>query len=340
MKNQRIDIHTHILPRDLPKWKEKFGYGGFVQLEHLSGGPSSCRAKMMKDDGTFFREISSNCWDPLVRTKECDENNVTMQVLSTVPVLFSYWAKSQDGYDISRFLNDHLAEVVMSHPTRFIGLGTLPLQSPALAIKELERCKKELRFAGVQIGSNVNGLNLNDPRFLDVFAAAEELSASIFVHPWDMLGADRMKQYWMPWLVGMPTELSLAICSMIFGGVLEKFPQLRIAFAHGGGSFPGTFGRIRHGFYSRPDLCAIDNPYSPEKYLKRIVVDSLVHDRHAFELILKLFGPSQIACGSDYPFPLGEARPGELIESMTELSQNDKEQMLWRTAEKWLGMMI
>lgn len=230
----KIDIHTHILPENWPNLREKYGYGGFIQLEHHA----NCRAHMMLD-GKFFREIESNCWDPKVRIHECKSHHVNVQVLSTVPIMFSYWAKPEHCLDLSRFLNDHIASVVAEYPQRFIGLGTLPLQSPDLAVKELERCVKELGLAGVEIGSHINEWNLNAPELFPVYEAAQDLGAAIFVHPWDMMGTAKMPKYWLPWLVGMPAETSLAICSMIFGGVFEKFPKLRVAFAHGGGSFQG-----------------------------------------------------------------------------------------------------
>lgn len=331
---KRVDIHTHILPKELPKWKDRFGYGGFIRLEHDHSG---CSARMLRDDGKFFREIQSNCWDPTVRVRECDDQKVGVQVLSTVPVLFSYWAKPKDGIEIARFLNDQLAESVAREPKRFIGLGTLPLQDPEASLCELERCMKDLGMAGVQIGSHVNGKNLDAPELFPVFEAASRLGAAVFVHPWDMLGEARMRKYWMPWLVGMPAELSIAICSMIFGGVLERLPKLRIAFAHGGGSFPGTLGRIQHGFEARPDLCAVDNPVAPVEYVKRIFVDSLVHEPKAFRLLLDTFGAERIALGTDYPFPLGETEPGALIERFPGLSPRDLQRLLYGTAFEWLG---
>ena len=144
----KIDIHTHLLPPELPRFAERYGYGGFIQLEHHA----PCRARMVRDDGKFFREVESNCWDPLRRLEECDACGVTVQVLSTVPVMFSYWAKPEHGLDVSRLLNDQLASVVSAHPRRFVGLGTVPLQSPELAVRELERCVRELGMAGVQVG--------------------------------------------------------------------------------------------------------------------------------------------------------------------------------------------
>lgn len=329
----KIDIHTHILPRELPRWKDKFGYGGFICLDHHAEG----RARMMRDDGKFFREIEANCWDGPTRLKECDATGVNVQVLSTVPVLFGYWTKPQDGLSIAAFLNDQLAETVAVDSKRFIGLGTLPLQAPDLAVKELERCIKELGFAGVQIGSHVNEWNLDEANLFPVFEAASELGAAVFVHPWDMMGESTMQKYWLPWLVGMPAEVSRAICSLIFGGVLERLPKLRICFAHGACSFAATVGRVEHGFQCRPDLCAIDNNVSPLSYLGRFFVDSLVHDARTLRYVMEMFGEDKIALGSDYPFPLGEACPGAMIESMTDLSDRTKEKLLWANAFAWLN---
>jgi len=272
-------------------------------------------------------------------------------------VMFSYWAKPADGLDLSRRLNDHIAEVVRAHPVRFAGLGTIPLQDPALAARELERCMRELGLRGVEIGTHVdanphvpNELRNLDDRSLDpVWQAAEEWGAAIFVHPWDMVGKERMPKYWLPWLVGMPAETALAICSMMFGGVFDRFPRLRVAFAHGGGAFPFTIGRIEHGFNVRPDLVAIDSQINPRSYLARLdergaaaparfYVDSLVHDADALRLLLKFFGAERIALGSDYPFPLGEAHPGELIESMPDFSPEEKTRLLSGSAREFLAL--
>lgn len=307
----------------------------------------------MKGD-RVFREITDNVWNPLRRIEEMEQTGVTMQALSTVPVMFSYWAKPRDTLELSQILNDHIAEVVRENPTRFAGLGTIPLQDVDLAAQEMTRCVRELGLRGVEIGTHVDPndhchgpdcRNLDHPSLDVVWKTAQDLDAAIFVHPWDMMGKDRMPKYWLPWLVGMPAESSLAICSMIFGGVFERFPKLRVAFAHGGGAFPGTIGRIEHGFHVRPDLVAIDNKTNPRKYLAngttpaRFFVDSLVHDADAVKLLIKVFGAERVALGSDYPFPLGEAKPGKLIETMTDLSAKQKAQLLSKTAREFLGLL-
>ena len=344
----KIDIHTHILPREWPDLDKKFGYPGFVRLEHCE----ECSARMMIGD-RVFREITDNVWNPERRIEEMDRAGVSLQVLSTVPVMFSYWAKPKDALDLCRILNDHIAEVVRANPKRFAGLGTIPLQDVDLAAQELSRCVRELRLHGVEIGTHVDPnehchgpdcRNLDHPSLDVVWKTAQDLNAAIFVHPWDMMGKERMLKYWLPWLVGMPAESSLAICSMMFGGVFDRFPKLRVAFAHGGGAFPGTIGRIEHGFHVRPDLVAIDNKRNPRQYLAtesapgRFYVDSLVHDIDALKLLLKLFGPERVALGSDYPFPLGEAGPGKLIDSIVDLSAKEKAQLLSETAREFLGL--
>ncbi len=328
----RVDIHTHILPPDIPDFSRRFGYGGFITLQHQG----CCEADMVKD-GKVFRRIGHNTWDAGTRLEECDRHGVKVQVLSTVPVMFSYWAKPQDALAVNRFLNDHIAETVARHPDRFIGLGSLPMQDLDLAVPELERCMNSLHLAGVEIGTHVNGRNLGDPYFEPFWAAAERLGAAVFVHPWDMLCPERMEKYWLRWLVGMPTETALAIATMMMGGVFERHPNLRVAFAHGGGAFPGIWGRIRHGFEVRPDLCAVDNDVHPERYLGRFYVDSLVHDPHMLLQLKRLVGADKIALGTDYPFVLGEHRPGRLIETTPELTDDDRAWMLFRSAFAWLN---
>ena len=328
----KIDIHTHILPENWPNLKKEFGYGGWVSMDHRDPGST----KMLKDDD-FFRTVEANCWDPNIRMKECDNHGVDVQVLSTVPIMFSYWAEPNDTLVLSKILNDHIAKIIDQFPNRFLGLGTIPMQNPEIAVWELERCVKDINLSGVQIGSNINGKNLNDDSLFPVFEAAADLGTAIFIHPWDIMGKNEMEKYWLPWLVGMPAETSRAICSMIFGGVFERLPNLRVAFAHGGGCFPATVGRVQHGFDVRPDLCAVDNKVDPLDYLGKFWVDSLVHDADALDFLIKKVGESKIALGTDYPFPLGELEPGKLIES-SNYSNETKDKFLFENAFDWLGL--
>ncbi|MBX3364301.1 MAG: amidohydrolase [Phycisphaeraceae bacterium] len=342
----KIDLHTHILPERWPDWTARSGYPGWIELEHLAPG-CACMCRTEAGGGkTRFREISANCWDPSVREAEMDACGVGMQVLSTVPVMFSYWAKAEDAHDLARLLNDHIAEICRERPLRFCGLGTVPMQDPDRACRELERCVFELGLRGVQIGTNVHGLNLHEERFFEFFRRAEALGAAIFVHPWDMAGQAEMAKYWLPWLVGMPAESSRAICSLIFGGVFERLPRLRVCVAHGGGAFAFTIGRVQHGYDCRPDLCATDSSIPPRGYVAdaatgrpaRFYVDALVHDGPTLAQLVRIMDARRVALGSDYPFPLGEAQPGALIEGMDEFDASTKARLLSGTAREFLGL--
>ncbi|MDG2331099.1 MAG: amidohydrolase family protein [Flavobacteriales bacterium] len=327
----KIDMHTHLMPEQMPRWSEKFGYGGFIHLDHHRKG----WARMMQDS-KFFREINENCWDPKVRINEYLEFDTQVQVICTIPVLFSYWAKPKDGLQISEFLNDHIAEIVHKYPKQYVGLGTVPMQDAELAIKELHRIK-EMGLVGIQIGSNINNKNLNEDEFFPIFEACSKLGLAVMVHPWNMMGKKHMEQYWLPWLVGMPAETSRAMCSMIFGGVLEKLPGLRLNFVHSGGSFLPTIGRVEHGFNCRPDLVAVDNPINPREYLGKFWVDCITHDPLMLEYILKVQGSKRITLGSDYPFPLGDLEIGKFITEMN-LDESVVEDIFCNSTLEWLNL--
>ncbi len=327
----KIDMHTHIIPETIPNFAEKFGYGDFVSLLHHESGV----ARMMRGD-KFFREIQSNCWDPKVRIEEYQGFNTKVQVICTIPVMFSYWAEPLDCLDLSMFLNDHIAEVVHDHPKSYIGLGTVPMQDLDLAIRELERLEK-MGMAGVQIGSNINNQNLSKPRFFEFFEVCESLDMAIMVHPWEMMGREYMEKYWLPWLVGMPAETARAVASMIFGGVFERYPKLRVCFSHAGGSLLATIGRLEHGFNCRPDLVAVHNNVNPRSYLGKFWIDSITHDADYLRYAMNLTGSNRICLGSDYPFPLGDLEIGKFIEDM-DLPQEDIDNIFYQSTLDWLGL--
>ena len=320
------------MPKHWPDLNKKFGYGGWISLDHHT----NATAKMMKNN-ECFRIIECNCWDPQARIDDCKKTQVDIQVLSTVPVMFNYWAKPDHALFISKIINDNIAKIVDDYPKRFIGLGNIPMQNEKLAIKELERCMSELGMQGIQIGSNINGMNLSDESIFPIFEAASELGAAIFIHPWDMMGSEDMKKYWLPWLVGMPAETSRAMCSMIFGGIFDKFPNLRVNFCHASGSFLSTIGRIEHGFNCRPDLVAVDNQKNPRKYCGHFWVDCITHDQDMLRYVLKMQGSKRVTLGSDYPFPLGDLEIGEFINRMN-LEESVVEDIFCNSTLEWLNL--
>jgi aminocarboxymuconate-semialdehyde decarboxylase len=327
----KIDMHTHIIPKIMPNWTEKFGYGKFINLVH-----NVDRSADMMQGGQFFRRIQENCWNEELRIGEYEQFNTQVQVVCTIPVLFSYWAKTEDCVELSRFLNDHIADLVAKYPKNYIGLATIPMQDTEAAIKELERVKAT-GHVGIQIGSNINDENLSEERFFPIFEACERLGMAVMVHPWQMMGFDSMKKYWLPWLVGMPAETSRAACSMIFGGVLERLPNLRVCFSHAGGSFLPTLGRIEHGFNCRPDLVAVDNQVNPREYIGKFWVDCITHDIDALKYILKMQGSKRVCLGSDYPFPLGDLEIGKFIEE-SDLSKETIEDIFSHSTLEWLDL--
>jgi len=327
----KIDIHSHILPPEWPDLAEKYGDARFPVMVNAGG-----RHRIYKDR-KFFREVWQNAFDAEFRAEECRRLGVDVQVISTVPVLFSYWAKPNQARELHRHLNQHTAAICRDHPRNYAGLGTVPLQSPRLAIEEMEHCVEQLGLQGVQIGSHINDWNLDAPELFPFFEAAADLGAAILVHPWDMMGKETMPKYWLPWLVGMPAEQSRAACCLIFGGVLERLPGLRIAFAHGGGSFPFTIGRIEHGFRMRPDLVAVDNSREPREYFRQMFFDTCVHDPQALRYLLDVVGEDRVMLGTDYPFPLGEQQPGSGIDAL-KLQPRQRERLFHGAALEWLGL--
>ncbi|MFN4768543.1 MAG: amidohydrolase family protein [Candidatus Kapaibacterium sp.] len=329
----KIDIHAHLMPQTWPSLKDKYGYGGFIALDHHV--PDA--ARMMRDDGVFFREVQRNCWDAEWVLRDMDEHHVDVSVLYTVPVLFSYFAQPAHGHEWSRFLNDHLADVVARHPKRFVAMGTVPMQDVDRAIEEMTRCVQELGMPGLQIGSNINGMNLDDPALFPFYAEAERLGCRLVIHPWEMLGGDRLTKYFSPWLVGMPAETTLALTSMIFGGVFDRFPKLRVLFTHAGGSFLFTLGRISHGWHARPDLCNVHGISDPRTYTNRFWVDGITHDLRALQYVLDVMGDTRVCYGTDYPFPLGDLEHGRFIEESS-LDKATIDRLLCDNALEFLGM--
>ena len=348
MKNYPVvDVHTHINPPDVPNWNKQFGKDGFLWIKKNNG--CGCGATIFNPDGSLFRKIEDNCFDPKARIPECDTAKVDVQVLSPVPGLgFNYDADPEDCFVVAKHTNDHLASVVKENPKRFVGLGTLPMQAPKLAIKELHRIK-EIGLVGVEIGSHIESWNLDHPDLMPVYQEMEKLDMALFVHPWDMEPKERLAKHWSAWLVGMPFETSLAIFKMITGGVFDKVPGLKVCFAHGGGSFPVLVGRWNQGYRMRGDLVATDCQKRPEDYLGHFWVDSLVHNPLVMDLLMKLVGPEKIVLGTDYPFPLGELyepvkegggldyAAGRLVRSM-KLDEKTEAQILGLSALDWLGL--
>lgn len=326
-----IDVHTHILP---PGWEDfagRFGVSGWPSLRLHN----SCEATIMLGEREF-RKVTDQCFAPVRRIADMDIEKVGKQLLSPVPITLCYWGPAEATAAFARVQNDFIADVVARHPGRFLGAGTVAMQSPAHAIPELERLKK-MGFRAIEIGNHVNGRDLDDPAVVDILTAAEALDLAVFVHPQGpSIGEERMKAFYLPFMVGYPADTSLAIARLILGGVLERLPKLRLCFAHGGGSFPALLGRLDHGHKVRPEAKKfIARP--PSSYTQGLYFDCLTHDARMLELLCAKFGSHRIMLGSDYPFDMGVDHPLQQLTAV-KLSPEDRDNILFRTAQEFLQL--
>ncbi|MGC1645820.1 MAG: tryptophan 2,3-dioxygenase family protein [Candidatus Sulfotelmatobacter sp.] len=326
-----IDIHNHFFPPTWPDLAARYGTPNWPWIKHTEPG----KAEIMVGD-RFFRQIYSACWDPEVRLKEMDRDGVEVQVMSATPVLFAYERPVEHALDCARLFNDAALELCVQGKGRLKSLCQVPLQDIDASCKELSRCKLAGHL-GVQIGNHVGEKNLDDPGIVTFLHHCADEGAAVLVHPWDMLGSPRMPKYMMPWTVGMPAETQLGIVAMILGGAFDKLPQnLRICFAHGGGSFAFLLGRLENAWQHHPvahGVCELP----PSQYLNRFSVDSAVFDERTLQFLVGTMGAERVMLGSDYPFPLGEHRVGSLIRS-SHLSAPAKDRLLGANAIEFLGL--
>jgi aminocarboxymuconate-semialdehyde decarboxylase len=299
-----VDVHAHVVPEEFPVYA-----GKHLEVAWPSTCSAGCGHRHIMLRGQVFRTVSDECWDAEKRLAKMDEAGIDLQALSPMPELLSYWFDADDGTSIAHFVNDAIAGMVDKEPTRFCGLGMLPLQSPERAVLELEALMRDGRFKGVEIGTNVNGIPIGDPRFDPVFEAAERLDAAVFVHALHPTGDDRLVgPSLLKALVSFPCETAFAAAGLFTGGILARYPNLRIAFSHGGGALASVLPRLQFG-WSKLDAIRRLSPVSPREAARRCYYDTLVYDPGALRAIGDAFGTSQLVLGTDYPFEIQETDP-------------------------------
>ncbi len=326
-----VDVHTHVVPYRFPAYCGRHPDARWPTMTDAT----PCHRHVMIS-GRVYRTVSHHAWDIDVRVQNMDLTGVDQQVLSPMPELLSYWLEPDDGAAMCRFLNETICEMVQLSPERFSGIGAVPLQDPDRAITELQYAMRELKLRGVEIGSNINGISIGDPRFLPFFQACAELGAAVFVHPLRPAGIDRLvgaPNYEQ--IVAFPGEIGLAAISLITGGTLAKVPNLRIAFSHGGGSLQVQIHRLQQAWEAVPAVReALAEP--PREAVRRLFFDDLLYDPTAINALIRLAGETQVMVGTDYPFKIMDQEPLERLQTL-EAGASLFEQLRLGNARRWLG---
>src|SRR5271155_1133816 len=328
-----IDIHNHFFPDSWPDLAARYGTPNWPWIKHTEPG----QADIMIGD-RFFRHIYSACWDPEVRLREMDRDGIDVQVMSATPVLFAYERPVEHALDCAQLFNDAALELCCRGKGRLKSICQVPLQDIDAACKELSRCMRAGHL-GVQIGNHVGDKNLDDPGVVTFLQHCADEGAAVLVHPWEMLGRDRMPNHMMPWTVGMPAETQLSMVAMILSGAFDRLPStLRVCFAHGGGSFAYLLGRLENAWHHHP-VARGECEHPPSYYLNRFYADSAVFDQRALQFLVGTMGADQVMLGSDYPFPLGEERVGSLVRQ-SNLARDAKVKILGGNAEQFFGHKV
>jgi aminocarboxymuconate-semialdehyde decarboxylase len=332
MKSRAIDIHSHFFPREWEDLGKRFGSPDWPRMKHLGSG----KAMVMLGEREF-RPVYAACWDAPTRLAEMDRDGIELQVMCSTPVLFAYARPSAQALYCAQLFNDAALELAAKGKGRLKTLCQVPLQDTDAACKELSRAM-QAGHLGVQIGNHVGNRDLDDESIVTFLQHCAAEGAAVLVHPWDMLGGARTSRWMMGWTVGMPAETQLSIVSLILGGAFDRLPaSLRICFAHGGGSFAFLLGRLENAWQHR-DVARGVAAHPPSHYLDRFYVDSAVFDPRALQLLIEVMGEDRVMLGSDYPFPLGEARVGKLIRDMKRLGTGARRKLLSGNAKRFLGL--
>jgi aminocarboxymuconate-semialdehyde decarboxylase len=327
-----IDIHTHVVPHHFPAY---VGNRPNVPWPSMRDAQPCHRHVVISDK--VYRTVSSQAWDLDVRRGDMDRQGVKRHVLSPMPELLSYWLDAEDGAMLSRYLNETLADMVVAAPDRFSALGAAPLQNMDHAIRELEFAVGTLGLSGIEVGSNVGGVPIGDPRFWPFFEAAEACGAAIFVHPLRTAGMDRLVgPASLEQIVAFPGEIGLAAASIITGGLLSRFPRLRIALSHGGGAIQTLLPRMQHAWECQHALREAI-PVAPVDAARTLYYDDLLYSATAIRALIETVGDDRVMMGTDYPFAIMDTDPVARVASLG-LSDAVQDALRWRNAARWLDL--
>ncbi len=329
-----IDIHSHFMPEVTAAEARAVDPARAPWLRIAAGG----RVGHIMLGDRPFRPVHEELWNPDARVRRLDADGVQIQVVCATPVMFGYGWPAALAAEWARRMNAKAAQFCAAHPARLKWMSQVPLQDLRLACDEVVRARRA-GAVGVQIGNHVGDRDLDDPEMVDFLAHCASEDIPVFVHPWDMMGGgQRMKRWMLPWLVAMPAENQLGMLSLILSGALERLPEtLKICFAHGGGSFAYTLGRVDNAWKHR-DIVRQDCPQPPSSYARRLHTDSAVFDQGALRLLTEVMGTDRVMLGTDAPFPLGEQQPGALVNASAFLDTGERAAILEDNARAFFSL--
>lgn len=329
--NGYIDVHTHVVPESFPSSAGALAPDTWPEMACAQAGH-----RHVMVGGRVYRTVSHRCWDCDARRADMQLQGAERQVLSPMPELLSYWMPAADGLRMAQYLNDVIATMVTHDPLHFSGLGMVPLQDVDLAIQELRRVMEGGMLSGIELGTHINGRVIGDPSFFPFFEAAQALGASLFIHPLRPTGMDRLLGHpALEQVVAFPGETGLAAASLITGGLLARFPGLRIALSHGGGTLQALLPRLQYAWDKLGGLFD-ENAINPAEAVRRMYYDALVYDTPTLQRLIDVFGLDAIMLGTDYPFPIMDQAPAARLEPLG-LSTDARERILRGNARRWLG---
>ena len=330
-KTLSVDLHCHV---HVPEAAEVAKQTAVPSPDPLVQHGSQRTADRQKWQNEHIHEKATSTE---LRLKEMDKMGIDVQAISTSPSHYYYRIEPELGRKTSRIINERLASIVDSHPDRFVALGTVPMQDPQLAIAELEYCMKELGFKGLELGTNVRKKELADPVYEKFWAKVEELGALIFLHPAGFTDTSRLKEHFLTNVIGNPLDTTFALTHIVYGGILERYPDIKFVAAHGGGYLGGYPARMDHAFNVRPE-CHDFIKKTPRHYMKKIYWDTMVFGQEQLEHLVKLWGADHVVIGTDYPYDMGWYKPVAFVEKNKALSRKQKDQIIGGNAAKLLGL--
>ena len=334
MKQGAIDIHTHV----------EFA-GTFAILKKRYSEEEIFDRFVVSAMGRHSAELNRGIMsgirdalrDPQKKIRDMEEKGLEFNVLSSTPFAFLYEVEDDLAIELARFHNDQLSEMVKKYPDRFAAMATLPLQVPDEALKELTRATKTLGLRGVEIGSHVGKRELGDEVFWPIYKALEDLDMPIFIHPHHVAGLDRLLDFYLNNLIGNPLDTTIAAANLIFSGVLEKYPGLKIILAHAGGQFPYIIGRWEHGYQVRPE-CKEKVHQSPMAFFKNFYFDTITHNPDALRYLVSLAGSDHVLLGTDYPYDMGDENPVQTVSQLSRIKAADRRKIMRENAIALFGL--